>query len=72
MVPRNRQDLLKLVAVPVFDHLVLAGAEEVMRAGHKGKRHDGVAVCKYRFMAIAKVQSPDFDVLIRRTSDDHL
>ena len=72
MVAGNSHDLLKLVTVPVLDHLVFAGAEEVMCAWHKCKRHNGVAMRKYRFVAIAEVQPPNFDVLICRTSDDHL
>ena len=72
MMAWNRQNLLEFVTVPVFDHLVLAGAEEVMRSWNKRQRHNRVAVRKYRLMAVTKVQAPDFDVLIGRASDDHL
>eukprot|EP01046_Picozoa_sp_COSAG06_P064982 COSAG06_NODE_15756_length_1047_cov_1.199367_2_plen_64_part_01 len=64
--------MLELVAVPVLDHLILASTEEVVSARDKAQRHDGVVVGKDRLVAIAKVKSPDLDVLVGGTGDDHL
>ena len=36
------------------------------------KANTPIVVGKYRFVTIAKIKSPNFDIFIRRTSDDHI
>ena len=69
-------DLLELVAVPALDCAVLGGTEEdvafvvIDRVGDEGYLHDTVFVTKERFVTIAKVETPDTDVLVRGTGRD--
>ncbi|TYZ65726.1 hypothetical protein PybrP1_006274 [[Pythium] brassicae (nom. inval.)] len=65
------EDALKVVAVPVRDALVLRGREEVVRLLHKAYAHDAVLVRKDRLVAVAKVEAPELDVLVRRRGHDH-
>ena len=53
-----------LLTVKHFNHAVLAGTEKVMGAWDKTNAHDGVGMGKHRFVAISKIQTPDFHVLV--------
>ena len=61
-----------LVCIPVLNQTVLAYRPEVVRAFFKLNLHDRVVVRKQRSMAIAKVETPDFDVLVGRTGNNEL
>ena len=58
-----------LLTVKHFNHAVLAGTEKVMGAWDKTNAHDGVGMGKHRFVAISKIQAPDFHVLV--AADGH-
>lgn len=52
------------IGVPVFNNPVLAGAEEVMRAGLEAQAGHAVLVRVQGAVAVAEVQAPDLDRLI--------
>ena len=63
----------ELVAVPVLEHLVFAYGPEVMRrlplaltrvVTLEGDLHNALVMGEERFVAIAKVEAPDLDVLV--------
>lgn len=77
MMPLQLLYQLKLISIPILQHLVLADRPEVVRllagvvllhvAGVvllEGDLHDGVVVCEERLVAVAEVEAPDFDVFV--------
>ena len=68
-----------LVAIPVLHHLVLADGPEVMCGlGFAVSRvvtlesdlHDALIVRKDRLVAVTEVETPYFNVLVRRAGDN--
>lgn len=59
------EDVLEFVSIPIFDSLVFAAREEIVRIGYKLHRHDGIVMGKEGFVAVAEVETPYLDVLIR-------
>ncbi len=62
-------DLLVPVAVPVLDGPVFGGREEVVGVWDETDLHDGVLVGEDGFMAVAEIETPDFDVFVGASSD---
>ena len=50
-------------------HTIFAAGEKVVGSRQKPDCHNTVGVCKERLVAISKVQTPNFDVLVRRVKD---
>ena len=71
-------NLLEFVSIPAFDCFILAGTKEYMafvvvnRVWDKGDLHDAVLVAEECFVAVTEVETPNSDVLIRRTGSDEL
>lgn len=65
----QRLNVQELVGIPVLQSVVLARREEQMRLGNELNGGDRVVVREERSVAVAEVQSPDFDVAIARTGD---
>lgn len=63
----NRTDL---ISIPIFKELVFANCPEVMRPFFECDLHDTIFMSEDRFMAVAKVETPDFDIFVRRTGYD--
>ena len=77
MVSIQSLDLLKLVSIPVLDHLVLTGTEEVVAVAvlvvwNESDLENGVLVSEKCFVAITEIQTPKADILIGRTGDNEL
>jgi hypothetical protein len=66
--------ITNLVSVPVFHHLVLPYGPEVVTSLLllEGYLHHTLLMGKQAFVAISKVKSPYFDVLVRGTGDNEL
>lgn len=74
-VPLDRKQNARrsyLVTVPVFDHLVLSDGPEEVAAGLESDLHDALVVREEGPVAVAKVETPDLDVLVRRAGHDQL
>ena len=70
---RSEADInANLVAVPVFDQLVLAHSPEVVRVRFKRNLHNAIVMCEQRSMAVAEIKSPDLDILVSRTRYNEL
>ena len=82
VVPLELLDELKLVAVPVLEHLVLADGPEVVRqlriltltrvVAFECNLHDALVVSEDGFVAITEIEAPDLHVLVRRAGDNEL
>lgn len=68
---RERSDA-HLVSVPVLDTAVLSYRPEVVRPLLERDLHDAVVVRKERLVAVSKVKTPDFDVLVGRARNEEL
>lgn len=79
--PNEEDECTYLVTVPVLEELVLAhGPEVVRRLGVALARvvalerdlHHALVVCEERLVAVAEVEAPDFDILVRRARHNEL
>uniref|UniRef100_A0A7C9AQ99 Uncharacterized protein n=1 Tax=Opuntia streptacantha TaxID=393608 RepID=A0A7C9AQ99_OPUST len=72
MMSFKSQKQFKLICVPVFQKSVFSNTEHIMSIWDKLHIHYTVSMGKYGFMAVAKVQTPNFQVLVGRTSNDQV
>lgn len=63
-------DLEKAVSVPLLDHVVLANAKDVMCVAGKANGRHCVLVRQERLVAVAKIQTPDLNILVGRAGKD--
>jgi hypothetical protein len=69
-LPHRKALITHLVSIPVLDHPILAHRPETMGPLLKRDLHDRVVVREYRAVTIAKVHTPDLDVLVGRAGGD--
>eukprot|EP00965_Chrysotila_dentata_P002357 76949-Pleurochrysis_carterae.AAC.1 len=66
----HRHHVLEGVGVPEFDELVLAGRHKVVRAADEADCRDRLGVRVEGAVAVAEVEAPDLDRLVRAPRDE--
>ena len=61
---------LHLISIPIFEHLIFPHRPEVMRTFLKCHLHNTLVMRKNGLVTVTKIESPDFDVFVRRTRYD--
>lgn len=72
VVPLKLKLATYLVSIPVLEHLIFAHRPKVMSVSLEGNLHDAIVVGKQRPVAVSKVETPYFDVLVGGAGNNQL
>ena len=61
-----------LITIPILKKLILSDCPKIMTFLFERHLHHAVVMRKYRLMAVAKIETPDFDVFVSGRRHDKL